>query len=144
MSESECLQAMASVPIGRVGITHAALPTIVPVNFVMIDRCVCFAAMSSSVLAAATKRSVVAFQVDSYDYGQRSGWTVVGVGQASWLPEGSDMDAIKGLVPVPWATGHRPEHIVKIDIDHISGRAVVPLEVVSEAEEGGSHEPRSD
>jgi len=130
MTESECLEAMASVGIGRVGITHQAMPHIVPVNFVMLDRFVYFAVMSRSILAAATSRSVVAFQADSFDLDRRSGWTVVGVGHASGLSEASEMEPLTTLVPEPWVTGHDPEHIVRVNLEHLSGHAVVPIGLV--------------
>jgi uncharacterized protein len=114
---------MASVPIGRVAISHQALPSIIPVNFVMVDRCVYFAAMSSSILAAATKQAVVAFQTDAYDTDRQSGWTVVGIGPVSWLGEAGEL---RNQLPIPWATGHRPDHCVKVELVHVSGHEINP------------------
>lgn len=130
LGAEECLERMASAHIGRIAISHSALPSIIPVNFALIDRFVYFGAMSRSILAAATERSVVAFQTDSYDIDTRSGWTVVGVGSASWVIEDREIDAVRSHVPVPWTIGHLPEHLIKVELDSVSGHAVAPLQLV--------------
>lgn len=124
LTREECLSLIASVPIGRVGLSSSALPWITPVNFALIENSVYFGALSKSMLAAATERSIVAFQADSYDVVRKTGWTVVGVGPASWITESTEIEVLRDTLPMPWAIGHAAEHIVKIDLSNVSGQRV--------------------
>lgn len=124
LTKEECLTALASVPVGRVAISSAALPSIVPVNFKLIGDSVYFGAMSGSLIAAATQSAVVAFQADSYDPVLKSGWTVMGVGNAVWVIEESEFESVKDELPEPWALGHVPDEIVRIDLIRLTGHKV--------------------
>ena len=43
VAPEECLRLLATVPVGRVGVTIDALPAVLPVNFVMTGGAVVFA-----------------------------------------------------------------------------------------------------
>lgn len=124
LTGDECLTAIASVSVGRIGLTSSALPLIIPVNFKLIGESVYFGAMSNSVLAKATHRTVVAFQADSYDREQKTGWTVMAVGPASRVVEPSERARAGYVLADPWARGHAPEEIVRVDLARVSGQTV--------------------
>lgn len=120
----ECLSAIASVPIGRVGLTSSALPSIIPVNFRLIGDSVYFGVMSNTILAEATQGTVVAFQADCYDAEQQTGWTVLAVGPASWVTEPSEGARVREVLPTPWTLGHIPDEIVRVDLARLSGHTI--------------------
>src|SRR5579864_9394187 len=67
LAPAECLRLLASVPVGRVGVTIDALPAVLPVNFVVSDGAVLFRTVPGTKLDTATAGAVVAFEADGYD-----------------------------------------------------------------------------
>ena len=96
LTRSECLRLLAGDVIGRVVFTDSALPTVQPVNYVLDDEEIIFRTANGSKLAAATRNAVVAFQLDHFDTTTRSGWSVLGVGEAYEVVD-----------PVPSERAHR-------------------------------------
>jgi nitroimidazol reductase NimA-like FMN-containing flavoprotein (pyridoxamine 5'-phosphate oxidase superfamily) len=124
LSETEALRLLAQGEVGRVGFTMGALPAILPVNYRVIDGCVVFRTSPGSILSAAMRGAVVAFEVDDYHAADRSGWSVLVVGQSQVV---HDMDVTfhaleKGLAP--YADGPRGA-IVRIELTLVSGRRIV-------------------
>lgn len=123
LDEDECLSLLAASTLGRVAITSGALPTILPVNFRLVDRTVLFRTGRGTKLDAATTNAVVAFEVDDFDPIEHSGWSVNLIGVAR------DLDDVLGnltfdptLIP-RWApTGD--ERVVAIGAELITGRRI--------------------
>ena len=84
LSRVEALQLLASVPVGRLVFTHQALPAIRPVNHLVEDDKIVIGLTAGSAFAASfrTGGTVVAYEADSLDLTERSGWTVIVVGIA--------------------------------------------------------------
>ena len=61
----ECMRLLGTASIGRVGLHWDALPTVLPVNFVLDGDRVVFRTGRGAKLAAAAAGNVVAFEVDS-------------------------------------------------------------------------------
>ena len=80
-ASEECLALLATVPVGRVGVTMNALPVVLPVNFAVLDGDIVFRTVEGTRFHAAAAGTVVAFEVDSYDPDGASGWSVVGSGR---------------------------------------------------------------
>src|SRR5437879_11578415 len=82
LSRDECLQLLATQPVGRlaIGIPDAA-PLVVPVNFVLDGEAIVFRSDQGTKLAL-LHRSPVAFQVDFVDWIHRTGWSVLARGTA--------------------------------------------------------------
>jgi uncharacterized protein len=126
LSEEECFRLLAKVPVGRIVFTDRALPAIQPVNFAVHEQSVFIRTTAGSRLAIAAVNSVVAFEVDEFsDDTVRSGWSVVAVGHATRVTEGDELDRVGQLDLRPWAAGVR-EHYLRIDIEIISGRRLLP------------------
>ena len=68
--------------VGRVSTTVAALPTIFPVHYALLDDDIVFRTVVGTTLAAAVHDAVVAFEIDDLDPWSASGWSVVVVGHA--------------------------------------------------------------
>ena len=80
-----CLRLLAGQAIGRVVFTQAAMPTAELVSYLLDGDEVIFRAGDR--LNAACRDAVVAFEVDYIDPETRTGWSVVGVGQAHELSD---------------------------------------------------------
>lgn len=121
LDETACRRLLASRGVGRIGITISGLPVIFPVNYVVIDGAVVFRTAPGSKLEAAIRGSVVAFEVDDYEQAQRTGWSVLAIGNAEVM---QDLDFTLRVLAAglePWAGGIRT-HIVRIVPELLSGR----------------------
>ena len=121
LNRRECVQRLAQVPIGRVGITIGALPAILPVNYRLHGDAVIFGAMTGSRLELATNGTIVAFQADAYDPDRRSGWTVMGVGRSLLVRDPEALGGPYQPIPEPWVRGEVAEQLMRIELAELSG-----------------------
>ena len=124
LDRSECLRLLGSTSIGRVVFTDSALPAAQPVNYLLDDEEVIFRTANGSKLAAASRHHVVAFQADLIDAETRSGWSVLGVGEAYEVVEPTRLDELATRLPAPWAAGH-DLHTISIPLQRLTGRRIV-------------------
>lgn len=108
--------------MGRLAITHDAMPVIVPVNYVLFDGRVIFRTSSSGMLARACDGSVVAFEIDDLEPDGSGGASVLVVGQAEHLPRWAirDLDGLE----VASAMGPGRDLMVAVPLTRVSGRVV--------------------
>jgi nitroimidazol reductase NimA-like FMN-containing flavoprotein (pyridoxamine 5'-phosphate oxidase superfamily) len=120
------LELLDDVPVGRVALTLKALPVIIPVNYCLVGDSVVFGAMAGSSLSTAAEGAIAAFQADSYDETNRSGWSVMGVGPALHLHDAETLGRLdlKGDLPEPWATGESAECYFQIALQVLSGHRI--------------------
>lgn len=126
LGRDECLRLLAGQEIGRVVFTDAALPAAQPVTYLLDDEEVVFRTGSGAKIAAATRNAVVAFQVDRIHPGTRTGWTVLGVGQAYEVVVPDRLAELARRMPAPWAPG-RTAHTIAIPLQRLSGRRLVVM-----------------
>ncbi|MFC4944929.1 pyridoxamine 5'-phosphate oxidase family protein [Pseudonocardia sp. GCM10023141] len=127
LDREQCIALLGSAVIGRVVFTDGALPSAQPVNFVLDGEEVVFRTSNGSKLAAATRHAVVAFEVDDIDHATRTGWSVLGVGQAYEVVEPARLAELAELQPDPWAPD-RTAHTISIPLQMLSGRRLVLTE----------------
>lgn len=126
LSWEECLDLLRTGSIGRIAVTHRALPAIVPVNYTISGGRVVFRTEPGGMLARACADTVVAFEVDELDRSGRSGWSVLVVGMAELLTGSAALRAAEtGLVA---AVGGGRDQFVAITIGQLSGRHIQPSE----------------
>lgn len=125
LSEDECLALLAEGRVGRVGVTIAAMPAILPVNYALLGRTIVFRTAAGTKLRAALAHTVIAFEVDHIDDQSHAGWSVLVVGMAQELT-GRQRDEALALPLDPWAEGER-DHFVGVAPDVVSGRRLHPL-----------------
>ena len=114
---------MATVPVGRIGVSVRALPVILPVNFVLVGESIVFRTIPGTKLDAATANAVVAFQVDSYAPDGTSGWSVLVQGVSSEITDPEDLLALADIPLRAWAFDDRiATRFVRIESSFISGR----------------------
>ncbi|MEV4175976.1 pyridoxamine 5'-phosphate oxidase family protein [Nonomuraea sp. NPDC049709] len=121
LSREECLRLLSSVPIGRIVFTDRALPAVQPVNFRLVGESIVIRTSSGSKLAAATRRSVVAFEADDLDPALRTGWSVTAVGHARAVTDPAELTRLNALPLVPWAPGDH-DHYIVVEAEQVSGR----------------------
>lgn len=118
LSEEECIELLAAVPVGRVAYCTAAGPVVLPVNHVLDGRDVVFRTSPHTPLARAMAGASVAFEADGYDAFHQSGWSVLVHGEPSFD------EGLPDPEPVPWAEGSR--HLtVRITPRLITGRRLI-------------------
>ena len=123
LGPSECYALLATVPIGRIVFTEAALPAIQPVNFVIDGTDVILRTRKGSKLVAAARSAIVAFEVDDFDADAKAGWSVVLVGRAEAISDVADLERVRKLPLTPWAGGDRP-HYIRISPEIVRGRRI--------------------
>jgi uncharacterized protein len=121
LTRAECLERIRAGCIGRVSVTHRALPAIVPVNYVY-DHGIVFRTRAGSMLDGACRGAVVAFEVDDLSIDGTSGWSVLVVGVADGLEGSERLRAINlGLAS---ALGDATDHFVRISVGTMTGREI--------------------
>ena len=125
LDRSECLHRLGQCGVGRVAFTSDALPTIMPVNYAMLDEDIVFRSSRGSKFDAAMRHSVVAFEVDDVDWFGHGGWSVLAIGPAGPLSEPSDRARVARLPLAHWVSGD--VELVRIHTDLLSGRLLSPV-----------------
>jgi nitroimidazol reductase NimA-like FMN-containing flavoprotein (pyridoxamine 5'-phosphate oxidase superfamily) len=119
----ECLDLLASTPLGRIVFTDRALPAVQPVNFCLSFGNIVIRTGIGSKLAAAARDTVVAFEADEFDASLQTGWSVTAVGHARAASEPAELERLSRLPLTPWAPGGKDHYIVMAP-EHISGRRI--------------------
>jgi uncharacterized protein len=125
LDRQECLQLLATAHVGRIALSLAALPVVLPVNFALLDDDVLIRTTPGSKLDAATKNTVVAFEADRIDALNRTGWSVLVQGVASEITDRDERDRAAQIPLTPWS-GH-DDHFVCVRSQLVSGRRLAPL-----------------
>lgn len=125
LSRAECLDLLASLPIGRLVYTRRALPAVQPVNFVLSDGEIIIRAGRGGKVAAAARGDIVAFETDALDPSTRSGWSVTVIGRSRQASEPAEISRLRALPLVSWAPGTQ-EHFICVGIEIVSGRRFRP------------------
>ncbi len=122
LSREECVALLGTVQVGRVGITVGGLPVILPVNFTAADDSVLFRTVAGTKLAAATRRTVVAFEADHFDEDVDRGWSVLVRGMATELTDGPLLERARSIRVAAWAVDGLADHFVRVSMVEVSGR----------------------
>jgi uncharacterized protein len=103
LDEAQCLSLMGTVPLGRIAFTEGALPAVQPVAFALGDGEVFIPTHRGSRVAAASRGAVVAFEVDEFDAGARTGWNVTVIGASRVISDPAEVRRLDELGVQPWA-----------------------------------------
>jgi nitroimidazol reductase NimA-like FMN-containing flavoprotein (pyridoxamine 5'-phosphate oxidase superfamily) len=123
LDEATCRRLLASAVVGRVGLCSSALPTVLPVSFVLTDDGIVFRTGRGAKLAAATHGAVVAFEVDEIDSFSHTGWSVVVTGVAREVTDPDDLARVRSLPIGHWGSPSADRH-VRISTDIVTGRRI--------------------
>lgn len=123
LNEEECFKLLHEGHFGRIAVTMGAIPAVFPVNYYAIDGAIYFFTAEGTKLAAATRETVVAFEIDHCDAVYHEGWSVLAVGVATEVQEPVMHELVRRLPLQAWAPGSR-ERLVRIWPELLSGRRV--------------------
>ncbi len=121
LPRDESVRLLASVPVGRLVFTHRALPAIRPVNHLVAGDTIVIGLTPGSAIAQATaaRGTVVAYEADSLNLADESGWSVIVVGVAR--PETDPAAARRYRLALrPWLAGATAE-IICISCEIVTG-----------------------
>lgn len=123
LDRAACLAHLENSLLGRVALSMGALPTILPVNFRLVDEHVVFRTGVGSKLDAAARGAVIAFEVDSVDPIGHTGWSVVVTGIAHEATTNGWVDPIVASAIPRWAPAGA-SRVLQLSSDIISGRRI--------------------
>ncbi|GAQ50262.1 pyridoxamine 5'-phosphate oxidase family protein [Streptomyces acidiscabies] len=117
LDSAEALRLLGSVSLGRVVFTRQALPTVRPVNHVLVDGAVVIRTHEHAALTLHTVRGdgmgvVVAYEADDIDPHTHLGWSVVVTGYADLVTDPAELALYDALLR-PWVD-RTMEHAVRI------------------------------
>ena len=120
LSREEALKLLASVPLGRVGFTHRALPMIRPVNHLMDgDHIVIRTHAGSALLSNTPTAEVVVYEADRLDLETRTGWSVMVTGRANRVTSPLEVARYQKML-LPWVDMDM-DHVVRISTEVVTG-----------------------
>ncbi|MER7542921.1 pyridoxamine 5'-phosphate oxidase family protein [Actinomadura sp.] len=123
LDEDECRALLAGAAVGRIVFTHRALPAVQPVNFVLSGGDIVIKVSRASRLATAAAGTVVAFEIDDYDAGAGTGWSVVAVGRARRVTDPREITVLDALPLRTWAPVERDTYI-RVRPEVVTGRRI--------------------
>jgi uncharacterized protein len=130
IGRNRCLRmlAAASGGVGRIAVAVSP-PMIRPVNYAFDERTqsVVFRSTAGS-LREGLNSGTAAFEIDGTDPVERTGWSVIIVGEAEEVTDPAEIDRLKGFELEPWAPGPRT-HWMRIRATSVSGRRIIDREI---------------
>jgi len=141
LDRAECLRRLAQAGVGRVSTSVAALPTIFPVHYAMLDDDIVFRTAAGTTLADAVQDAVIAFEIDDIDPWSTTGWSIVVVGHAREIT-GADQIARAERLPLNrWQHGGAAETVLRISAEVVKGRTFGERRLPLWAERRPDHRP---
>jgi nitroimidazol reductase NimA-like FMN-containing flavoprotein (pyridoxamine 5'-phosphate oxidase superfamily) len=122
MTRPACLDFLRARTVGRIAITHEAMPAIIPVNYTLLDGRILVRTAETTTLARGCDGAVVAFEVDDLQADGAGGASVLVVGLAEHLPAWAVRE-LEGVEPVS-AMGPGRDVLIAIPLRRVSGRRV--------------------
>ena len=115
LTRAECVNLLQTVTVGRVAVSHRALPMILPVHFrIDDDDRILLHAMAGTTLARGTDGAVVAFEAEGPPGAVEPSWSVIVHGIAAHDESGLRLR-------------ERGRIAIAIGIDEVSGRQVLDV-----------------
>ena len=122
MSEAECRHLLEAGLVGRVAVCTPDGPHVIPVNYGLVDDTIVIRTSPYSLLGSQGRGSLLAFEVDSFDYERQRGWSVVVRGRAAVVNEAAELQHIRQVwEPRAWAAGVRNLYL-RIPLGVVTGR----------------------
>jgi uncharacterized protein len=132
LPRDQCLELLAAVSLGRIGVSIGALPVILPVNFVLVRDHIVFRTVPGTKLDAAIVRRVVAFEADDHEPDGAWGWSVLVQGVASEIVDPDEVAEVRAVPLSTWpfenGTANR---FVRVETTRVSGRRFGRLPALS-------------
>jgi nitroimidazol reductase NimA-like FMN-containing flavoprotein (pyridoxamine 5'-phosphate oxidase superfamily) len=121
LSLAECLELIASQPVGRMAFARDGDMEVLPVNHCMVGQTVALRTAGAK-FTAAFWGSLVAFEVDSHDARRRTGWSVLVKGRAERVTDDVMLARLEGTGLRTWSPSAPRTEWVVIHAGEVSGR----------------------
>ncbi len=122
LGHDECVELLASTPIGRIAFRDGDRVSVLPVTFGWVEDSVVFRTLEGAKLNAAVAHEQVAFEIDGWDDNKRAGWSVVIHGVAREVDEWAEAEQLEQSGVFAWAKERWRDRWVRIQPDEITGR----------------------
>ncbi|WP_232838135.1 pyridoxamine 5'-phosphate oxidase family protein [Streptomyces geranii] len=124
LSQAECAQLLSTHGVGRLAVSTALGPVIVPVTYRVVDDTIVFRTAPGATPSLASG-GLVAFEVDRIDDAFSQGWRVQARGYARTVTDpGDERRLAERAYSEPWAGGRR-DVWVRIEPCAVTGRRIV-------------------
>lgn len=124
LSFAVCLDRLRRTPVGRIGFVSAGEVVILPVNHAVVGESVVFRTQAGSKMDVAVASGNVAFEVDGWDDGTQTGWSVLVKGTAEVVYDAEDTARYDRLRLRTWADQAGSGQWVRIRPVEITGRDI--------------------
>jgi uncharacterized protein len=124
LTPAECLTLLEQAPLGRVGLSIEALPTVRSVRFALNDDDIVIRLHGASRLCRATNGNVVAFHADGYDAVTRRAWSVCVTAVAGRVTDASAVERLAALPLDTWSRDPREDVFVTLSTVGVTGERV--------------------
>jgi hypothetical protein len=121
LTMEECYRLLATAQLGRLALSHRALPVVLPVSFLLHERTIVIQTTAGSVLDAAREVPVVAFETDDIDPRTYAGWSVVVTGLMRVVTNAKARSMFECSPAFPRITSE-PRHFLTVTPRLVSGR----------------------
>ena len=124
LDDVECLSLLSRESVGRLALTASALPVVLPINYLLLNRTIVFASDPGLKLDAALRRTVACLEIDGFDRWQHGGWSVLATGRLREITDPIHRIEAEQLPLSPWALS-TARHLVELEIELVSGRRII-------------------
>lgn len=113
LTRAEALRLIERAEVGRIGFTGRYGPTVMPVNFKVVNGTVVFRTEEDSALAEDLRTGIpgadylVAFEIDEMDAATRTGWSVMVRGGVHYVDDEATRAELLQAGIESWAGGER-------------------------------------
>jgi nitroimidazol reductase NimA-like FMN-containing flavoprotein (pyridoxamine 5'-phosphate oxidase superfamily) len=122
----ECYRLLATAQLGRLALSHKALPVVLPVSSMLHDRRIVIQTTGGPILDAARAAPVVAFEADDIEPCTYAGWSVVVTGQMRVVTDSYARLTYESSLAFPRITAkHR--HFVTVTPSLVTGLHRLPM-----------------
>ncbi len=120
----ECLARLRAATVGRLAFVQHGSPVVLPVNHGVDGMTIVFRTTWGSKLQAARSAEVAAFEVDDFEPGTRTGWSVLVRGSISTVYDAHEIERYEALGVPAWAGFDAEPVWVALRPDEITGREI--------------------
>jgi len=124
LTSAECLELLASTPVGRIAFLHDGDVVILPINIGLWNRSIVFSTQPGSKLDTAVMARQVSVEVDEWNSTTHEGWSVLAKGTASTVTDADEIAELDDLSVTAWIRPDAPRSWVRMLPNEITGRRV--------------------
>lgn len=124
MGLDECLERLARTPVGRFAFPLDGEICVLPVAHTLDGVDVCFRTRGNSKIEAAVDKERVAYEVDGWEAGTRTGWSVLVQGTAVVVDEAADVRRLEDSSDPAWVELSEDYQWIRVRTQSITGRSL--------------------